>query len=254
MTSHFSADSQLYIEELKQLGILLGRNAILTKSKDFFQFKSFGDKLAAIAADALRSGRGNIEISTEPNLFFEASLGKGLPKEGTAQVVIGGRSLFSDGLLKEQAINLLILFTPSSNVLGLYSGRTYVVRKIHFDLDRNNISNNKPSSHMQIGGKISDKMVAHTGQVKSETFDQLDLPRIPSPPFGLASVLDMALREFAPPQLQELTNERVWNKLVSRTESILHSSYHEQLCSELSDKMKNNTNYGYHCNNVIGGI
>jgi len=253
MRKKWSQGSLDYIQSLVELGRTLGRHAALAKSSDYQKFKAFGGELQRGARTALQDKSGNATLSTEPNLVFEAQLGKGLPEEGRTEIVIGGKSRFSDGVLSEQAINLIILFTPYADVGNLKAGRTYVVRKIHFDFDRENVRTSRPTSHMQVGGKIAEAMIAHVGDsesVEHETFDQIDIPRIPSPPFGLASVLDMALREFAPPSLQALTGEVVWNDLVSRTETLLLSNYHGRLHEELRGR-GNRTNYAFHCSESV---
>ncbi|MBT3022863.1 MAG: hypothetical protein KUF77_07260 [Candidatus Thiodiazotropha sp. (ex Lucina aurantia)] len=256
MSKNWPQGSQDYIEQLKALGKVLARNPTLGNSSDGHMFRAFGGELFRVANTALGFNGGRATISTEPNLVFQAQLDKGLPKEGHAEIVIGGTSRFSDGTLSEQAIHFLILFTPSADVNGLQANTKYIVRKVHFDLDRQNTHMGKPTSHMQVGGNISHQMIAHTGdpeRVKRETFDQLDLPRIPSPPYGLASVIDMALREFAPPSLKELTGERSWNELVSQTETVLLSSYHGRLYDELKSRASR-TNYAYHCEDIICDI
>lgn len=252
MKTKWSHGSQAYIEALKDLGKAL-RHATLAKSRDREKIHAFGAELIKGANIALKCKGGDATLSTVPNLIFKAQLDKGLPKEGSAEVVIGGVSRFSEGVLSEQAINLLVLFTPTSNVGPLVADRTYVVRKIHFDLDRNNAGTARPTSHIQVGGKISETMLAHNRDpegVEREIFNQIDIPRIPSPPYGLASVIDLALREFAPPSLQTLTGERPWNELVSRTETVLLSNYHARLHEQFESR-DTRTNYSYHCDEVI---
>ncbi len=256
MGNKWSQGSLDYIDTLITLGKIFSCHPTLGKRSDSDKLRTFGNELRKGARTALRRKDGNAILSTEPNLVFETQLDKGLPKNGRTEIVIGGKSLFSDGNLSEQAINLLILFTPYADEGGLVASRTYVVRKIHFDFDRENVNKGKPTSHLQVGGKIAEAMVLHINapdSVEREAFDQIDIPRIPSPPYGLASVLDMALREFAPSNLHALTGEKAWNELVSQTETVLLSNYHGRLHKELQNK-KIRTNYIYHCDDVICDI
>jgi hypothetical protein len=241
-----------YLRKLHELGKTLGRNSSLSRNIKANNFRISGNQLVKDVSMALRQKNGSAILSTEPILIFNAKEVKGL-NEGRSKIAIGGKIIFKDGVLSQQAIHLLILFTPDKDINNLKAGRTYIVRKIHFDFDRKNIEEGKPTSHMQVGGKIATEMVPYFDEIKdvrSETFDQIDLPRIPSPPYGLASVLDMALREFAPENLKAFTDEKHWNELVSETETILLSNYHSSLADELKST-SDCTNYDYHCKEVI---
>lgn len=255
MRSPWTEESIKYIEALKKLGKTVSYSPVIAKARGDHNIYEFGTQLERAAHTALGRTDGIATLSTEPNLYFKAQIDKGLPDTGEAQVVIGGRSFFSNGALTEQAINLLILFTPSVDGDGLRADKTYVVRKLHFDFDRGNVGQNRPTSHLQVGGKIADIMVAHRGGegIERETFNELDVPRIPSPPYGLASVLDIALREFAPPAMQALTKEAFWNELVRETEILLLSNYHQRLYDECRNR-STRTTYTHHCEVIVSDM
>lgn len=253
----WTAASRAYLKELKALGTVLSSHPSLQKCNDRLRVASFGRSLFRTATDSLKLGRGNTTLSTNPALVFEAHLDKGLSKSGRTEIVIGAVSKFVDGTLEEQAVHYLILHTPSSDTdRGLKANKTYIVRKFHFDFDRNNTKKKYPTSHLQIGGKVSSRLLTHLrdpDEVELEAFNEIDVPRIPSPAFGLATVIDMALREFAEPQFKTFTDEEKWRQCVSSTEQILHSSYHGKLYEELSSA-STCTNYAFHCNSVIGDL
>lgn len=257
MVNKWSERGLEYLKSIKGLGRLLCTNNCITDPTIKTNFIQFGDNLVTQTNDAKQNKQGNAELSTNPNLVFNIPDNIDIhPDPGLAQITIGGIAEFKHGILLRQSVTLLILFTPTKVGNVFSDNKTYVVRKIHFDFDRDNTQHVRPTTHTQIGGNISEKMLPETisyEQIEPEIFNQIDIPRIPSPPYGLASVIDLALREFGNPRLQELTQEPGWKKQVSEEEYLLLSSYHERLKKEF-ESTSHRTNYDFHCSEALCDI
>jgi hypothetical protein len=108
-----------------------------------------------------------------------------------------------------------------------------ILRKIHFDFEapeKRNLSECKPSIHMQVGGKLTPSMATagYTSQHLDNHFPWFEKPRVPSLPFSLALLLDWLFLEFLnTPEVNQVVNDGQWRSLVLNVENTLLKPYFE---------------------------
>ncbi len=108
-----------------------------------------------------------------------------------------------------------------------------VVRKVHFDFepeDFRNPAEPKPSSHLQICGKLSPHHMkaGYTDMRIRSHYPSWEKPRIPMAPTSLALLLNWLMLEFqADPTLQAVLRSPAWRSWVAHAERVVLLPYFE---------------------------
>lgn len=201
----------------------------------------------------------NWEFSLEPNWMVQLSESSENPIDergdfaGTeAWAAIGGTVRVLDGEFDEYAFSLAILVQEDSERRGDDEGvncpccwddgsnwvdreeevynRWRVARRYHFDIDLGaNDHEEKPISHLQIGGRFQDGQVNTITERNMDThycLSPLDKPRIPYPPMDPGLIYTMLLSQYTYPKKQV---EEDWYSLCRRIEEELWDPYYEKL-------------------------
>jgi hypothetical protein len=106
-----------------------------------------------------------------------------------------------------------------------------IVRKLHFDYELDEFRNPgepKPSSHMQVCGKLSPHHVrAGYDPIRLRSlYPNWEKPRIPSTPTSLALMLNWLLLEFqTDPASQAILRSPAWRKCVASAERVMLAPY-----------------------------
>jgi hypothetical protein len=115
-------------------------------------------------------------------------------------------------------------YTRALNVtsccLNLYRNKKRIVRRFHFDFQRDN--HNIPTSHVQYGGKFPESEQYKECHYCLEHF--LENPRFHYPPMDLVLLFDLIIREFKTP-LKKWTQENDWRGLVFKSQELWWKDY-----------------------------
>lgn len=97
---------------------------------------------------------------------------------------------------------------------------SYVIRRFHFDIDAQQLGNDRPVFHVQYGGNIHDDQ---KNNHRYELISCVDLPRIPSLPLDLVQAINLIFQQidtdvssvFKQPRWKTivLENDRIWEKV-----------------------------------------
>ena len=122
-----------------------------------------------------------------------------------------------------------------------------IVRKMHFDYESilfRNMSEPKPSAHLQICGKLSPghKAAGYTDERIQGMYPSWEKPRIPQPPTSLALMLNLLLLEFQnDPVSQGILSSPGWRTWVAHAERTMLLPYFKEAVTFLqstADKKK----------------
>lgn len=148
--------------------------------------------------------------------------------------LIGGRMSFESGKLVYYSFSICIVFATIDHQRRSQSGQTLniescclntcesgkrIIRRIHFDYQPKNHSNNP--FHMQIGGEFPHSESSF--QNLHYCFDHfLERPRLPYSKTDFVSLFDYMIREFETPLVKWRDNPQ-WNKLVKKSIELLEN-------------------------------
>ena len=159
-------------------------------------------------------------------------------------VLIGGIIESERGVVTHSSFSLCVTFSsspakqpgglplnPGSCCLTSYSGQKRIVRRFHFDHQPN--ETNKPSDHLQFGGRFPG---FNGGQTAPHyCLEAVDNPRLHYLPMDFVLLFDLAIRDFKTP-LTSLVGGKSWRKLVVNSQNIWWSDYLAWLGSTVNSK------------------
>jgi len=166
----------------------------------------------------------------------------------SAQVSIGGEVRFNNAGDFFQALSLCVIAEPNCDVSAangydlckMDNGKSYIVRRFHFDIDAKQINGDRPVFHLQYGGNIHEQQKS---KHQYELISSIDLPRIPTLPLDLIQTLYLIFSQiptdittvFQDPRWRSivLENDKIWDDIYfaamqSRTRK---QTLYERLCS-----------------------
>lgn len=168
----------------------------LTSDKDISQHcqKSLGELMnnsrALSAANSTNSVSVNIPL-IELSLHEPVKCGSNTD----SFLSMGGKIKFNNDGIVEQSISVCLSIVPHSDIdecehfctSDMFANSKYIIRRFHFDIDCNQVGNDRPISHIQYGGNINDSQKI---DAKYHLISSIDLPRIPSIPLDVVQVFN----------------------------------------------------------------
>ncbi|WP_274021265.1 hypothetical protein [Vibrio parahaemolyticus] len=162
-------------------------------------------------------------------------------------ISFGGELRFDDRGFFYQSLSLCFVAKakcaiPEGNgysIGKLDTEASHVIRRFHFDIDAQQVGNDRPVFHFQYGGNI------HDDQKKSHRYELIsciDLPRIPSLPLDLVQALNLIFHQidtdvssvFKQSRWRAivLENDRIWEKVYFESmRNRGNTTLYERLCS-----------------------
>jgi hypothetical protein len=119
-----------------------------------------------------------------------------------------------------------------------------VVRRAHFDVDLGSGRSNRPTTHLQLGGRPGPRSTSGPHYCLDQ---YLDLPRIPMPPMDPVLALDFLLAQFGCSEVETLLRESMWAGLVHKSESLWSAPYFRASHRFLSAPPRGRTHYAFQC-------
>lgn len=233
-----------YRENLKDCLEFISSNAKLSKTIDS---RVISQIKASIRQLAPTTKLKSLEISLDP---FELNVDDLINccHITNSHLSIGGEVKFDSSGYFFQALSLCFIAMPSSDISNengyslckMDNGKSYIIRRFHFDIDVEQNNGDRPIFHLQYGGNIHDKQKS-THQY--ELISSIDLPRIPTLPLDLIQTLNLVFSQvntnissaFREPRWRNvvLENDKIWDDAyfsVIRNRGNKETLY-EKLCS-----------------------
>lgn len=168
-----------------------------------------------------------------------------------AHLSIGGEIRFDSTGKFYQAISLCFVALPSKDLTAadgyalsnMENGKTYIIRRFHFDIDASQVGGDRPIFHLQYGGNISEKQKENH---QYELISSIDLPRIPTIPLDLIQTLNLVFNQINT-KMSSAFKQPAWRNIVIENDSIWDDIYF----SFLSSRNKKQTLYETLCSNKI---
>lgn len=253
----FEKISKEYLDNLGELFKYLKSNSIVAGHAQ--QAVPIFSRLHSQIETAKRHSSRNINIDIDPNLHFEIDPRLICSADGKADLFIGGQINFENNRLKDQVLIITITFNPAANIAerhgmpAMTANRNYVVRRFHFDFDSKLSNGDRPLHHFQYGGDfdgIHMDLCPHAGDgFEYELIREMDHPRLPIPPADPGSLLDAVLHQFGG-NLQRITADHGWIKVVSDLEKILLKNHYESALQEINKASRDGTLYTHFCKSM----
>ena len=198
--------------------------------------------------------RPGFRLALHPNWKIEVLEPNIVGVLGRTELHFGGEIVFEQGSLVRQVLTVVILFRSEKTcnaVEGrphLIAGENHVVRRFHFDFDRNVAGGCTPLAHVQIGGKLNPEYLdlPDDDGCRYELFGQLDCPRLPWTIAGLPTILDTFLRQF-PTALEEVVAGEAWRRRVMDSERLWAMEYFRQAAEMMGSESNRECLYDYAC-------
>lgn len=166
----------------------------------------------------------------------------------TSHLSFGGEVRFDNNGNFFQALSLCVIAMPKGDISNengyslckMDNGKTYIIRRFHFDIDAEQVNGDRPVFHLQYGGNIQDKQ---KGEHQYELISSIDLPRIPTMPLDLVQTLNLVFSQintdissaFRNPGWRNivLTNDKIWDDIYfsSMKNRSPKETLYEKLCS-----------------------
>lgn len=142
---------------------------------------------------------------------------------------IGGEVKFGDGGSFYQALSVCLITEPSGDVTAddgyslcrMDNGKSYIVRRFHFDIDATQINGDRPVFHLQYGGNIKDQQKS---KHQYELISSIDLPRIPTMPLDLIQAMNVLFSQINTDIISSFQNPR-WRSIVLENDEIWDDIY-----------------------------
>ncbi|KJV27308.1 hypothetical protein [Pantoea sp. SM3] len=146
-----------------------------------------------------------------------------------AHLSIGGEIQFNSNGDFFQAISLCVISKPNCDVTAengfslckMDNGKSYIVRRFHFDIDAKQINGDRPVFHLQYGGNIHDKQKSSH---QYELISSIDLPRIPTMPLDLIQALNLIFSQIKT-QIMSVFKDPRWRSIVIENDKIWDDIY-----------------------------
>lgn len=165
-----------------------------------------------------------------------------------AHISIGGEIKFDNIGNFYQALSLCIIAEPNCDVTAedgfslcrMDNGKSYIIRRFHFDIDAEQINGDRPVFHLQYGGNIQEQQKS---KHQYELISSIDLPRIPTLPLDLIQTLNLIFSQinteitsaFQNPRWRNivLENDKIWDDIYfsSMKKRNRKQTLYERLCS-----------------------
>lgn len=166
----------------------------------------------------------------------------------SACISIGGEVRFNNSGVFFQALSLCIIAEPNCDVSAdsgydlckMDNGKTYIVRRFHFDIDAKQTNGDRPVFHLQYGGNIQEQQKS---KHQYELISSIDLPRIPTLPLDLIQTLNLIFSQistdiasvFQDPRWRNIVieNDKIWDDVyfASMQTRRKKETLYERLCS-----------------------
>ena len=221
---NFCERSTKYRKHLAKMCKVLSHSRVVQQKSHFlngvFQFEN--------SLQANEKKRKDYSLALNPNWKVDIT---GNPLEcgiaGHTELHFGGEIIFKDYCLNRQVLTVVVLFRAEEDApptIGrpcISKGENHIVRRFHFDFDRNANNSCTPLAHLQIGGNLNREYldIQQTRPFRYELFDELDFPRLPWTIADLPLVMDIFLRQFKS-ELDEFIESREWRALVVDSERL----------------------------------
>lgn len=165
-----------------------------------------------------------------------------------AHISIGGEIKFDNIGNFYQAISLCVIAEPNCDVTAedgfslcqMDNGKSYIIRRFHFDIDAEQINGDRPVFHLQYGGNIQEQQKS---KHQYELISSIDLPRIPTIPLDLIQTLNLIFSQinteiassFQDPRWRSIVieNDEIWDDIYfsSMKKRTGKQTLYERLCS-----------------------
>ncbi|MFV7477682.1 hypothetical protein ACNPM1_11760 [Enterobacter pseudoroggenkampii] len=166
----------------------------------------------------------------------------------SAYLSIGGEVRFNSNGDFFQALSVCLIAEPICDLSSEYgydlckmdNGKTYIIRRFHFDIDAKQINGDRPVFHLQYGGNINEQQKS---KHQYELISSIDLPRIPTLPLDLIQTLNLIFSQiktelasvFQDPRWRSivLENDKIWDDIyfASMQTRNKKQTLYERLCS-----------------------
>lgn len=166
----------------------------------------------------------------------------------SAHLSIGGEVKFNSDGDFFQALSLCVIAAPICDLSAengydlctMESGKSYIIRRFHFDIDAKQINGDRPVFHLQYGGNIKEQQKSYH---QYELISSIDLPRIPTLPLDLIQTLNLIFSQinteitsaFQDPRWRSivLENDKIWDDIYfsSMLTRSKKQTLYERLCS-----------------------
>lgn len=224
-----------------------------------FNFLSSEPKLSPIFQKDIGSLRNNTRVLASSSKIeiveiqlpcFEIQLKNSIKcgSETDSFLSIGGRVKFSKKGLLDQSISACISITPYEDINKsdnyctpeMSAATKHIIRRFHFDIDSTQTQGDRPISHIQYGGNISE---AQKGNAEYRLISPLDIPRIPSIPLDIVQVINFLMHQFNN-DASLLFSMPAWRAIVIENDVIWKNHYFEKLINTTG---KQKTLYEFSC-------
>ncbi len=109
-----------------------------------------------------------------------------------------------------------------------------ILRKFHFDYDKNGRERDHPIFHLQYAGELSSALSEYNDHYDNILNPWLSEPRLFYPPVTLALLINTVLKEFQTDITSELLNNDRWRGIIKDNEIFAFKSYFEKCLSFLN--------------------
>lgn len=120
-----------------------------------------------------------------------------------------------------------------------------IIRRVHFDIDVARSGDERPRTHLQIGGQLDESLADSPRHYCQDSY--LDIPRIPCAPMDPILLLEVLIRQFHPESLASLTEEPDWRGLVRVSEELWLRKHYAGSAAFLSAGSQPGSLYQLHC-------
>lgn len=164
-------------------------------------------------------------------------------KFSSLSVCIAFKTEYSEPTEQTETQTITRSLNVPSCCLNQYRNSKRIVRRFHFDCQPS--SHDKPTSHVQYGGKFPESEQYKDYHYCLEHF--LENPRIHYPPMDFVLLFDLIINEFETP-LYKWTQENDWKGLVLRSQELWWKDY----CNKLAEYINNPNGKTFH-DRIYGG-